>query len=1019
MRTAVLMIVCMLELAALPAPAAGQTVIFSDGFEGAFPGTWVVGNNNGNTVAKWGDNSAMAYSGSWSAFCADNGNNARTTYDNNLNTYMQRQNISLSGYTKATFTFRYWIKTEASYDGFEVNVKNQAGYWKNHLTLSGDQSGSGWQNRTIILDEYAGQTNLTIGFDFVSDGSIVPSGVAGVFIDDVKLTGAVDYPAPDLVSVSGVPSSVGVGQAFTVSVVAEDDGGQAPEGNIHVVARYSDNSDNLVMDAASATWADPLLVQAPGTRTIYHRYGGTLTNGDWFTEGVDTPWPGGTQHTLSVRVTPQKVGTLKVLVRTTMQRTAGSSTDWLNDISANTGNPQENDEQGWECRVYTVNVVPQGEIVAFIPPPTGVQQRETPMQATVEVRNNTASERTFWVGLSFAHETATRTSWPVGYYDIQPLKTEIIPPGGTKAVTFSFAPHRNLQPGNNFARARTWDRFNEDLYLMEDPLDDTNDYPRWQDPANPQDGTGMPSFTLGSFEAAANSLLDQIEYAVLHDFFKVATLGDLYRRSPNAQKPLLIVRVGTNVGSLFGVPISVGGSVLVDLADLMGLSPEGDTWVTVWLDANAALGIDSLLLIPVDLGIVPHDFDFAERGRADQRRFSIEAGALAIPGFAFTALSCDQTGCDLFRLQWNGSTSVSLTLIGGSATLISREVNKEAIRNILLSNPTTITNLNSLCDYIINSFKAYTGLTRASTLDDGDWELIDYQREVPLQLSKEWNISEKPANYFFVDVPENRSEINVQVSGGTGNADLYMKRASRPNGIEIGDYDFKSANSGNLESIVVQSPEPGRWFIMLPTSSSYQDVELLVRMTPSSAVAISFFSATEISGTVRLSAEFSSNLGAEAVKVYRGMTDDQLTIIERINDVHSDHFEYMDRKVAPGETYHYQIGVIDDNGEFLSPVVAVPIKRYQRELAQNHPNPFNPSTEIRFLLPERERVTLAIYEATGRLVRVLVDEMRDYGWHEVAWDGRDDAGNNVNSGVYFYRLRAGKYAESKKMILLK
>jgi hypothetical protein len=148
--------------------ALPQTTIFSDGFEGAFPGSWVVGNNNANTVAKWGDNNAKAYSGSWSAFCADNGSNSRTTYDNGLNTYMQRQGISLSGYNKATLTFKYWMNTQASYDTFQVNVRNQAGTWANLMTISGNQSGSGWQTRTINMDSYGGQTGLRISFDWAS-----------------------------------------------------------------------------------------------------------------------------------------------------------------------------------------------------------------------------------------------------------------------------------------------------------------------------------------------------------------------------------------------------------------------------------------------------------------------------------------------------------------------------------------------------------------------------------------------------------------------------------------------------------------------------------------------------------------------------------------------------------------------------------------------------------------------------------------------------------------------------------
>ena len=167
-------------------PPPEPEVIFTEGFEGAFPGSWFVGNNNSNTVAKWGDNSAKAYTGSWSAFSADNGSNSRTVYDNNLNTYMQRRNISLAGYSTATLSFKYWMNTEVSYDFFEVNVRNQSGNWSNLLTISG--SSAGWQTKMLNMNSYVGQTGLIISFDFVSDGSVVPSGAAGVWVDDVELT---------------------------------------------------------------------------------------------------------------------------------------------------------------------------------------------------------------------------------------------------------------------------------------------------------------------------------------------------------------------------------------------------------------------------------------------------------------------------------------------------------------------------------------------------------------------------------------------------------------------------------------------------------------------------------------------------------------------------------------------------------------------------------------------------------------------------------------------------------------
>jgi hypothetical protein len=190
---------------------------------------------------------------------------------------------------------------------------------------------------------------------------------------------------------------------------------------------------------------------------------------------------------------------------------------------------------------------------------------------------------------------------------------------------------------------------------------------------------------------------------------------------------------------------------------------------------------------------------------------------------------------------------------------------------------------------------------------------------------------------------------------------------------------------------------------------------------PPNAVAIVSFDAFAAGGVVTLRSTFRSNLGVEAVHVYRGAGagEDAIALIARYDAVEDDYFEYVDRDVAPGETYRYRIGVVDADGEFLSPVVTVSVGSIAGGLSQNRPNPFNPTTTIPFVLSARERVTLEIYDAGGRRIRTLVDEVRGHGAHEATWDGRDDQGVPMGSGVYFYQLRAGKRAESNKMVLVK
>ena len=88
-------------------------------------------------------------------------------------------------------------------------------------------------------------------------------------------------------------------------------------------------------------------------------------------------------------------------------------------------------------------------------------------------------------------------------------------------------------------------------------------------------------------------------------------------------------------------------------------------------------------------------------------------------------------------------------------------------------------------------------------------------------------------------------------------------------------------------------------------------------------------------------------------------------------------------------------------------------------LLQNYPNPGNPSTVISYSLAENSEVNLTIYNTLGQAVRTLVDGHQTANIYKVVWDGRDDSGKEVASGVYFYRLVAGKFSATKRLIVLK
>jgi hypothetical protein len=130
---------------------------------------------------------------------------------------------------------------------------------------------------------------------------------------------------------------------------------------------------------------------------------------------------------------------------------------------------------------------------------------------------------------------------------------------------------------------------------------------------------------------------------------------------------------------------------------------------------------------------------------------------------------------------------------------------------------------------------------------------------------------------------------------------------------------------------------------------------------------------------------------------------------------------WMDTGVEEGSKYVYRLegdaGLIHETSSVYVPVRTA-------SLGQNYPNPFNPVTKIEYRLPEagpgaKTSVNLVVYDVTGSKVRVLVSGTEASGKHVVEWDGRNDAGQPVGSGVYFYRINTPGFAMSKKMVLLK
>ncbi len=112
------------------------------------------------------------------------------------------------------------------------------------------------------------------------------------------------------------------------------------------------------------------------------------------------------------------------------------------------------------------------------------------------------------------------------------------------------------------------------------------------------------------------------------------------------------------------------------------------------------------------------------------------------------------------------------------------------------------------------------------------------------------------------------------------------------------------------------------------------------------------------------------------------------------------------------------MALIDPNAQVGVPD-ARPLPTMEAILFPNYPNPFNPQTQLQFSLPERALVTLEIYNLQGQQIRALVTQTDPAGTHAVSWDGRDDLGHEVASGVYFVTLKVGAFQTSQRLLRLK
>jgi len=215
-------------------------------------------------------------------------------------------------------------------------------------------------------------------------------------------------------------------------------------------------------------------------------------------------------------------------------------------------------------------------------------------------------------------------------------------------------------------------------------------------------------------------------------------------------------------------------------------------------------------------------------------------------------------------------------------------------------------------------------------------------------------------------------------------------------------------------------------FIQYDSSSPYDGgYQVLPRSTAdilengTIPVELVSFLATALENKVKLewtTATETNNSGFEIQKSTENSSWEKVSFVEgKGTSTEINSYVYVDNNVSAGK-YSYRLKQIDFDGtvsysSVIEVVVGVPV---EYELAQNFPNPFNPTTNIRFSLPEQANVNLTVYNVLGQEVATVVNETLEAGIHNFNFNAA-----NLNSGVYYYRIKTDNFVEVKKMMLVK
>jgi hypothetical protein len=285
---------------------------------------------------------------------------------------------------------------------------------------------------------------------------------------------------------------------------------------------------------------------------------------------------------------------------------------------------------------------------------------------------------------------------------------------------------------------------------------------------------------------------------------------------------------------------------------------------------------------------------------------------------------------------------------------------------------------------------------------------------------------------YIIDQSDGGVHSETRTDDDTGNA--YGDGVMGEGWLEIECANFTQfewANGDSLRLAIVNT-ESGQLLVTSLALDAAVEPQLANTLQMTSAVEDLHGSCSP--GEILVEWSIDGEYGDLDFHVYRGSAEEgpfERITGEPLQPQEPGSYSYCDENITPGENYYYMLGLADfsDSLGLFGPIMVsartdvagggedlLP-SRYG--LSQNYPNPFNPETTIEYQIPNISPVQMTVFNILGQQIRTLVDEVREAGQHRVIWDGRDESGRPVASGVYFCHLTAGSYRQTRKMTLLK